>query len=58
MVVQVATLSPEGRPFVTPLWLVVEGGALYLTTGPATRASRNVAQHPDVVLLFHGERSM
>ena len=58
MVVQVATLSPEGRPFVTPLWFVVEGGALYLTTGPATRAGRNVAQHPDVVLLFHGERSM
>ncbi len=58
MVVQVATLSPQRRPFVTPLWFVVQRGVLYLTTGPATRAGRNVAQHPDVVLLFHGERSM
>ena len=46
MVVQVATLSPQRRPFVTPLWFVVEGGVLYLTTGPATRAGRNVAQYP------------
>jgi hypothetical protein len=53
MVVEVATVSPKGRPFLTPLWFVVEGDVLYITTGPETRAGRNVAAHPDVTLLFH-----
>jgi hypothetical protein len=55
MVVEVATLSAKGRPFVTPLWFVAAGGTLYLTTGPATWAGRNVAVHPEVALLFNGE---
>ncbi|MBI1816147.1 MAG: pyridoxamine 5'-phosphate oxidase family protein [Deltaproteobacteria bacterium] len=57
LVVQVATLSPKGRPFVTPLWFVVDGGALYVTTGAASRAGKNVTQNPAVVLLFSGERA-
>lgn len=55
MVVEVATLSPKGRPFVTPLWFVAAGGTLYLTIGPETWAGRNVVRHPEVTLLFHGE---
>ena len=55
LIVQVATLSPKGRPFVTPLWFVVDRGALYITTGAESRAGKNVWQHPDVVLLFSGE---
>jgi nitroimidazol reductase NimA-like FMN-containing flavoprotein (pyridoxamine 5'-phosphate oxidase superfamily) len=57
LIVQVATLSPKGRPFVTPLWFVVDGGALYITTGMQTRAGKNVAQRPAVALLFSGERA-
>jgi hypothetical protein len=56
MVVELATLSPRRRPFVTPLWFVTSGGAFYLTTGPETWAGRNIAQHPDVTLLFHDDR--
>ncbi len=56
MIVQVATLSPKGRPFMTPLWFVADGGAIYITTGPETWAGRNVRQHPQVALLFRGER--
>jgi len=56
MVVEIATLSPKGRPFVTPLWFVVDGGVLYLTTGPESRAARNLADHPEVTLLFNGAR--
>jgi len=52
MVVQVATLSPKGRPFVTPLWFVVHDGVI---TGPGTWAGKNVTQHPEVSLLFGGE---
>ena len=55
MVALVATVSPAGRPFVTPLWFVVDGGVLYMTTGHETRAARNVAQNPNVTLLFGGE---
>lgn len=55
MVVQVATLSPKQRPFLTPLWFVVDGGIIYLTTGPQSRAGRNIAKHPEVALLFSGE---
>jgi hypothetical protein len=54
MVVELATLSAKGRPFVTPIWFVASGGALYMTTAPGSRAGRNVARHPAVTLLFHG----
>ena len=53
MVVEVATLSRKGRPFVTPLWFVVDGGVLYATTGPGSRAGRNLTARPEVTLLFH-----
>lgn len=56
LIAQVATLSAKKRPFLTPLWFVVDCGALYITTGPATRAGKNVTQQPEVALLFSGER--
>jgi hypothetical protein len=56
LVVQVATLSPKLRPFVTPLWFVLHRGILYITTGPETWAGKNIQQHPAVTLLFSGER--
>jgi predicted pyridoxine 5'-phosphate oxidase superfamily flavin-nucleotide-binding protein len=55
MVALVATVSTTGRPFLTPLWFVVDGGTLYLTTGTKTWAARNVAQQPEVALLLTGE---
>jgi pyridoxamine 5'-phosphate oxidase-like protein len=55
LIVQVATLSPKKHPFVTPLWFVCDGGALYITTGPETWAGKNVTQTPEVQLLFSGE---
>jgi hypothetical protein len=61
MVVELATLSPKGRPFVTPIWFVASRDAIYVTTNPGSRAGRNVAVHPDVTLLFHarpGERAV
>jgi hypothetical protein len=58
MVVQLATLSATGRPFVTPIWFVVDAaGSFYMTTGVQTRAARNVSVHPEVTLLFGGERA-
>jgi hypothetical protein len=57
MIAQVATLSAKRRPFVTPLWFVAHRGVLYITTGPGTWAGKNVMQHPEVALLFSGERA-
>lgn len=55
MVVEVATLSAKSRPFVTPLWFVVDRGRLYITTGPLSWVGKNVMHHPEVVLLLGGE---
>ncbi|HZW74622.1 MAG TPA: pyridoxamine 5'-phosphate oxidase family protein [Caldimonas sp.] len=55
-VVELATVSPSGRPFVTPLWFVGDDGALYVTTSATSRAARNVATHPAVAMLLHGDR--
>jgi hypothetical protein len=52
MVAEVATRSPRGNAFVTPLWFVADRGRLYMTSHAEARASRNVAAHPAVVLLF------
>ena len=57
MVAELATLSPKRHPFVTPLWFVLDRGALYLTTGPETWAGKNVVQNPDVTLLCFGDRA-
>lgn len=56
MVALVATVSPKARPFLTPLWFVLDRGALYITTGTNTWAGRNVGGHPQMMLLFGGER--
>src|SRR5262249_11882340 len=56
-VVELATVSPSGRPFVTPLWFVCDDGALYVTTAATSRAARNVAPHPAVAILLHRDRS-
>jgi hypothetical protein len=55
-VVELATISPYGRPFVTPLWFVGDDGALYATTAATSRVVRNVATHPAVAMLLHGDR--
>jgi len=55
-IVQVATLSPKNRPFVTPLWFVLHDGAVYITSGYESWAGRNVQQHGEVALLFVADR--
>ncbi len=57
MVAEAATLSPKLRPFVTPLWFVVHRDILYIAGAFDTWAGKNVAQHPEVALLFSGERA-
>jgi hypothetical protein len=57
MVTLVTTRSASQRPFMTPLWFVADGETLVLVTGAGSWTSRNVSRHPEVALLFSGERS-
>ena len=57
MIVEVATCSRRGTPFLTPLWHVEDRGRFYMGTGRATPTARNIAAHPGVVLLFYAEGS-
>jgi nitroimidazol reductase NimA-like FMN-containing flavoprotein (pyridoxamine 5'-phosphate oxidase superfamily) len=45
-----STVRPDGRPHVTPLLAVWNGGALHFTTGERERKSLNLAENREVVL--------
>jgi hypothetical protein len=55
LVAHVASCSARGRPFVTPLWFTPHAGELWVTTGLRSRVARNVASHPEVMLLLWSE---
>ncbi len=42
----IATVRPDGRPHVAPLWAVWHGNVLYFEGSPATRWARNLAVNP------------
>jgi nitroimidazol reductase NimA-like FMN-containing flavoprotein (pyridoxamine 5'-phosphate oxidase superfamily) len=44
------TVRPDGRPHVTPLVAVWDGGALYFCTGGTEQKARNLAASPHVIL--------
>ncbi|HEV8633860.1 MAG TPA: pyridoxamine 5'-phosphate oxidase family protein [Chloroflexota bacterium] len=45
-----ATVRPDGRPHVTPLFSVWLDGALYFCTGPGERKAKNLARNPHCVI--------
>jgi general stress protein 26 len=57
MVALVATRSAGGRPFMTPLWFVADGGTLFIATGAESWTGLNVSRHPNIVMLFTAERA-
>ena len=52
MVVRIATRSPKGSPQLVPLWFATHRGRIYMNTGDTSPVVRDIAVHPDVVLLF------
>jgi nitroimidazol reductase NimA-like FMN-containing flavoprotein (pyridoxamine 5'-phosphate oxidase superfamily) len=44
------TVRPDGRPHVTPLVAVWDGGALYFCTGGTEQKARNLTTNPHVIL--------
>ena len=46
----VATVRPDGRPHVTPVWGLWVDETLYFGAGPGSRKARNLAENPNVVV--------
>jgi general stress protein 26 len=45
-----STVRPDGRPHVTPLAAVVDGGELFFCTGPTERKARNLERNRHVIV--------
>jgi len=48
--VWLATVRPDGRPHLVPIWFVVEGGRWYICTSPDSVKARNLQANPAVML--------
>ncbi len=56
MVLRMASLSPKGQPLIRCLWFVCQQGRIYMFTTELAPTGRSISVHPDVTLLFDGER--
>lgn len=45
-----ATVRPDGRPHVMPVWAIWVSGAFYFTTGATTRKGKNLAHNSHCVI--------
>jgi hypothetical protein len=45
-----ASVRPDGRPHVTPVWFVYSGHQLYVSIDPNSVKRRNLASNPNVSL--------
>jgi Pyridoxamine 5'-phosphate oxidase len=51
----VATMHPDGRPHLTPVWGVWVDGVFYFGSGPQTRKTRNLSENPNVAVHPEGD---
>ena len=56
MVLRLASLSPKGQPLLRCLWFVCQQGRMFMFTASVTPTGRSISVHPDVTMLFDGER--
>jgi nitroimidazol reductase NimA-like FMN-containing flavoprotein (pyridoxamine 5'-phosphate oxidase superfamily) len=45
-----ATVWPDGRPHLMPVWALWNGGLLYFSTGPRSRKALNLENNPTCVI--------
>ncbi|MGH9065995.1 MAG: PPOX class F420-dependent oxidoreductase [Acidimicrobiales bacterium] len=53
---KLATVRPDGRPHVAPVWFVLDGGDVLFLTGTATVKGRNIRHDRRVALVVDDER--
>ena len=56
MILRLAALSPKGQPNIRCLWFLWRQGKIYMFTANTSPIGRGISVHPDVALLFDGER--
>lgn len=52
---KLATVRPDGRPHVAPVWFVLDGETVIFTTGEDTVKGRNIRREPRVSLCVDDE---
>jgi PPOX class probable F420-dependent enzyme len=45
-----ATVRPDGRPHLVPVWYVVDAGRWYICTAPGSVKARNLNRNPHIAL--------
>ncbi|HLE28937.1 MAG TPA: pyridoxamine 5'-phosphate oxidase family protein, partial [Anaerolineales bacterium] len=48
--VWVATVRPDGRPHLVPVWFVMDGGRWYICTAPDSVKARNLQTNSRIAL--------
>jgi PPOX class probable F420-dependent enzyme len=48
--VWLATVRPDGRPHLVPVWYVVDAGRWYICTAPGSVKARNLSRNPHLAL--------
>jgi len=56
MIIRMASLSPKGQPILRCLWFVTHRDRIYTFTSELTPTGRGISVHPEVAILFDGER--
>jgi PPOX class probable F420-dependent enzyme len=53
---KLATVRPDGRPHVAPVWVAVDGSSIVFNTGADTVKGRCLARDPRASMCFDDER--
>jgi uncharacterized protein len=48
--ISITTFRRDGTPVATPVWVVAEGGRLYVWTGAQTGKAKRIRHHPAVTV--------
>ncbi|HEX6122984.1 MAG TPA: TIGR03667 family PPOX class F420-dependent oxidoreductase [Ktedonobacterales bacterium] len=50
VILWLASMRPDGRPHIVPVWFLWENGTVLIFSKPDNQKVRNLRQHPQVVL--------
>jgi PPOX class probable F420-dependent enzyme len=53
-----ATVTPDGRPYVRPVWCLWRDGGLLFTASARSRKMRNAAENPNVSVVLELDREV
>jgi hypothetical protein len=56
MIMRMGSLSPKGQPLIRCLWFVLLKGRIYIFVTELSPTGCGISVHPNVTLLFDGER--